>query len=77
VLTCKLSSQRRIQFRLLAQSLLKRYEGETAEMANVTSGKLGAVLSRPSVLRWLYKALLYEPVATDWNAIGVVGYEDS
>src|ERR1700677_743037 len=31
----------------------------------------------PSFLRWPYETPPYEPVATDWNAIGVVGYKNS
>jgi len=63
--------------RNLLQSPQRRTVGATADMA---SRELGTVLPRsndmvkPSDLRWLYRTVAYEPVATDRNVLGVAGY---
>jgi hypothetical protein len=54
-------------------------------MENATSGEFVKALSRrddvyevePSLLRWLYKTVSYEPAAPNRNMLGIVGFRNS
>ena len=51
----------------------RSFEEASGKLVTVPSSRDDDFLVTPPYLRWLYNTMTYEPVAMDWNALGILG----